>query len=221
MESFLNPTAGESDIGSNECIEQYFPLVYICARRAFPLNIGPFDSDDLAQEACVKLWLIGRKQVIQSPKTYIRRVVQSVKVDMLRKYKTQTYQALPVDEDGELQEGHLIVTQSPELGDPEIILEQDEGFDELLNELLDAMAALHLRQKQASVCTLRERVDDLLGFVDALQAKGIESEWQWPEDKVDHQRLQASYAHARRNIASHMHVEGANGPRSHETPHRY
>jgi hypothetical protein len=83
------------------------------------------------------------------------------------------------------------------------------------------MADLHLRQRQANVCTLREHVDDLLGFVDALQAKGIESEWQWPEDKVDHLRLQASYAHARRNIASHMHVEGANGPRSHETHHRY
>src|SRR5437588_791827 len=155
MENFINPTTGESDIGSNECIEQYFPLVYTYARRAFPLNIGPFDSDDLAQEACVKLWLIARKHIIQSPKTYIRRVVQSVKVDMLRKYKTQTYQALPVDEDGE------------------------------------------------------------------LQARDIESEWQWPEDRVDHQRLQASYAHARRNIASHMHVEGANGPRSHETQHRY
>ncbi|MFL5662123.1 MAG: hypothetical protein ACJ8BW_12345, partial [Ktedonobacteraceae bacterium] len=99
--------------------------------------------------------------------------------------------------------------------------EQDESFDELLNELLDAMADLHLRQRQASVCTLRERGDDLVGFVDALQGRGIESEWQWPEDKVDHQRLQASYAHARRKIASHMHVEGPNGLRRHETQQRY
>ncbi len=212
METFFNPHPAESDIGSNECIEQYFPLVYICARRAFPTNIGPFDSDDLAQEACVKLWLLSRKQIIQSPKAYIRRLVQSVKVDLLRKYKIQGYQALPMDEDGELQEGHLIVTQSLELGDPETILEQDESFDELLEVLLEAVADLHPRQQQASVCTLRDRVDDLLGFVDALQAKSIESELQWPEDRVDHQRLQASYAHARRNIASHMQVKSAYTP---------
>ncbi len=191
METFLNPQSDESDIGSNWCIEQYFPLVYMYARRAFPTNVGPFDSDDLAQETCIKLWLISRKHSIQSPKAYIRWLVQSVKVDMLRKYKIQGYQALPVNEDGELQEGHLLVTQSLELGDPETILEQDESFDELLEVLLEAVADLHPRQQQASVCTLRDRVDDLLGFVDALQAKGIESEVQWPEDKVDHQRLQA------------------------------
>jgi hypothetical protein len=41
MENFLNPTAGESDIGSNECIEQYFLLYIYVPGVRFLLTLVP------------------------------------------------------------------------------------------------------------------------------------------------------------------------------------
>ena len=200
------PSPYDSDPGINQCVEKYFPLILALARMEAPNNIGPVDYEDVAQEAFIKLLLIVDKQPIKSPKAYIRRIVHTVVVDMVRKFKSHQYQALPVDGEGEIQEGCLIVTPSAELDNPETILEEKEAVDELMEELMEVLSDFHPRQMYATVCTLRDRVDDLIQLVDALQENGIDSNLQWPQEKPEKQRLQASYAPAKRKIAQGMNI---------------
>ena len=198
------PSPYDCDLGLNECVEKYFPLILALARKAVPNNIGPVDSDDVAQEAFIKLLLISEKQPIKSHNAYIRRIVHTIVVDSLRKFKPHLYHALPIDEEGEIREGNLIVTQSAELGDPEVIFEQKEAVEELMDELMDVVSELRPRQMHSTICTLKDRVDDLIQFVDALQEKGIDSELQWPLGKTERQRLQASYSPAKRKVAGFL-----------------
>jgi RNA polymerase sigma factor (sigma-70 family) len=200
------PSPYDCDAGLSECVENYYPLLLALARKAVPNNIGPVDYEDIAQDAFLKLWLISQNKSLETPKAYIKRIVHTVVIDMARKYKPNLYQALPTDEDGEVQEGNLIVTPSAELGDPETILEEKEAVGELMEELMEAIADFHPRQMHATVCTLRDRVDDLIQLVDALQENSIDSNLQWPQEKPEKQRLQASYAPAKRKIAQGMNI---------------
>jgi len=196
----------DNDSGIDEMLE-YYEYILAVTWRQVPSNIGPIDSEDVAQEAFMKLWIISQKQPIENPKAYIRRIVHTAVVDMVRKFKPHLYQTLPVDEDGEIQEGNLVVIPSAELGDPETILEEKEAVEELMGELVDVVSELRPRQMHSTICTLKDRVDDLIQLVDALQEKGIESELQWPLGTTERQRLQASYSPAKRKVASYIGVD--------------
>jgi DNA-directed RNA polymerase specialized sigma24 family protein len=200
------PSPYDNDSDIDEMLE-YYEYILAVTWRQVPSNIGPIDSEDVAQEAFMKLWIISQKQPIENPKAYIRRIVHTTVVDMVRKFKPHLYQALPVDEDGEIQEGNLVVIPGAELGDPEAILEEKEAVEELMGELVDVVSELRPRQMHSTICTLKDRVDDLLQFVDALQEKGIESELQWPLGTTERQRLQASYSPAKRKVASFIGVD--------------
>ncbi len=201
-----DPSPYESDSGTGDMLE-YFQYIHVVAQRYVSFSIGPIDSDDVAQEAWIKFWLIYQKQPIESPKAYIRRIVFTVIADFVRKYKPHLFQALSSDEHGELREGHLINAEESELRNPETIVEQQQSLDETMKKLVGAVAELPPRQKQSAVCALKERVDDLLQFVEALQENAIDSELDWPMEKVERQRLQASFSHARRSIAHNMHID--------------
>jgi RNA polymerase sigma factor (sigma-70 family) len=203
--SFLGPSPYDSDPGIDE-VEEYYEYILAVTRRQVPSNIGPIDSEDIAQEAFIKLWGVSCKQSIENPKAYIRRIVHTTVVDTLRKCKLQ-YQAFPVDEDGEIQEGNLVVIPSAELRNPETILEEKETAEERMGGLVSVVSELHPRQRHSAICTLKDRVDDLLQLVDALQEKGIESGMQWPVEATERQRLQASYSPAKRRVASSMGVD--------------
>src|SRR5579859_2857403 len=115
------PSPYDSDLGTHEWVEKYFPLMLALARQAVPAAIGPVDYEDVAQEAFIKLLLIAQKQPIESPKAYIRRVVHTIVVDMARKYKPLHYSVFSTDADGEIQEDNLIDMPGAELDDPESI----------------------------------------------------------------------------------------------------
>ena len=200
------PSPYDNDLGLDEMLE-YYDYILALARRQGPGSIGPIDSDDVAQEAFIKLWTVSQKQPIENPKAYIRRIVHTVEVDLVRKFKPQLYQALPIDEDGEIQEGKLVVTPGTELGDPETILEEKEAVEELMGELVAVVSELRPRQMHSTICTLKDRVDDLIQFTDALRENGIDSELEWPLEKAERQRLQASYSPAKRKLASNMAVD--------------
>jgi DNA-directed RNA polymerase specialized sigma24 family protein len=186
---------------------EHFEYIHALARKAVAGNIGPVDFEDIAQEACIKLWLMSQKQVITSPKTYARKILHTTMVDMVRKYKPNLYQVLPADEEGEVLEGFLMNTEDAEQSNPEIILEQKEALDECMKELMNAVSLLSYCQKWVVVCKLKDRVDDLLQFIGALQEHNIDEELEWPVEKVEKQRLYASYSPARRKVARTMSID--------------
>jgi hypothetical protein len=96
--------------------------------------------------------------------------------------------------------------EDTELNNPETIFEQKESLDETMKKLMEAVTDLPPRQKISTVATLKKRVDDLLQFVTVLQENNIDSESEWPIERVERQRLQASFPHARRSIAHTMNI---------------
>ena len=93
------PSPYESNTITDEMLE-HFQYIRVVAQSYVLTSIGPIDSDDVAQEAWIKFWLICQKQTIASPKAYIRRIVLTVIADNVRKYKPQLYQAFTVFIDG-------------------------------------------------------------------------------------------------------------------------
>jgi DNA-directed RNA polymerase specialized sigma24 family protein len=195
----INPVA-------DNMLEHFQYILYI-AKRYVPSYIGPVDSDDVAQEASIKFWLICQKQTIESPKAYIRTIVYTVVADMVRKYKPQLYQALSTDEHGEILESYLINLEEAEQRNPERILELQESLHETMKKLVGAVTELPPRQQHSAVTTLKERIDDLLLFVDVLQENNINGDLERPIERVERQRLQASFSHAQRHIAHIMNID--------------
>src|ERR1700694_3330174 len=118
------PSPYDSDSGIDDVLE-YFEYIREAAQRLVSGNIGPVDYEDIAQEVSIKLWLISQRQVIASPKTYARKVLRSVMVDMLKKYKPHLSQPLPTNEDNEISEGQLMIMADVEQENPEVIVEQE------------------------------------------------------------------------------------------------
>src|SRR2546421_7058848 len=199
------PLQHDSDPITDEMLE-HFQYIRVVAQSHVLTSIGPIDSDDVAQEACIKFWLICQKQTIASPKAYIRRIVLTVIADSVRKYKSQLYQALTINEHGEIFEDYLTNVDQAERSNPETILVQQESLDESMDKLMGTVTELPPRQQLATVTTLWGRVDDLLQFIGALQENNIDSEVEWPTDRIERQRLQASFPHARRTIAHAMNI---------------
>jgi DNA-directed RNA polymerase specialized sigma24 family protein len=200
------PSMYDSNLITDDMLE-HFQYIRIVAQSHVLTSIGPIDSDDIAQEACLKFWLIYQKQTIASPKAYIRRIVLTVIADNVRKYKPHLYQALSIDEHGEILEGYLTNTDETERSNPETILERQQSLDESMDKLMSAVTELAPRQQLSTVTTLLGRVDDLLQFIGALQENNIASELAWPVERKERQCLQASFSHARRNIAHTMDIQ--------------
>ncbi len=76
-------------------------------------------------------------------------------------------------------------------------------------KVLSVVCELHPRQQHAAVCTLKDRIDNLLPFVEALQEKDIDFDLEWPTEKTERQRLQASYAPVKRKFAQAMSISSA------------
>ncbi len=79
-------------------------------------DILDLEIDDVVAEARAKLWLALRNGPITHINAYIRRIVHSVIIDMMRKHEPT--QPLPVDEDGELDQGDVIATVGQGWHDP-------------------------------------------------------------------------------------------------------
>jgi DNA-directed RNA polymerase specialized sigma24 family protein len=201
-----DPSPHNNNAAADTMLEHFQYILYV-AQRYVQFSIGPIDSDDVAQEACIKFWLICEKQHIDSPRAYIRKIVYTIVADMVRKYKPQLYQTLSIDELGEISEIYLMNLEDTELSKPETIFEQKESLDETMKKLMEAVTDLPPRQKISTVATLKRRVDDLLQFITVLQENNLDSGLEWPIERVERQRLQASFPHARRSIAHTMNIE--------------
>jgi len=204
----LNPSTCD-DI--NEFLERCDRFIVALAREKVPRNIlAPemwnMEIDELAQNVRIKLWLAAREKTIDTPKAYIRQIILHEVVNLVRQYKL--FLQLPLNEDGELILGTLLVTLSREFDDPMRIVEQKEALDELLKKLIDAVLTLPPRQKHVEICSLKEKVDDVIHLLEAFRDREVEvGSVQWPADEADRVRLKASKSPAQRKVAEHMGID--------------
>ena len=200
------PSAYNDDFDVDKMLEDYDAYIVGLARKNVPYNVTSpevldLDIDELAQNTRIKLWIASQKKRITSIKAYIRCIVRTQSVNMVREH--QPVLPLPTDEEGELYHGNLLVTAGKGMQDPLEELEQEETIAEYITKTVDEVLKLPSRQQLSMVCSLKEEVDDLLLIVNAFKDRGVDIETvNCPEEKEEVQRNRASRSVARKKMRS-------------------
>ena len=163
------------------------------------------ETDELVQRVRIKFWHALEDKHIEYPKTYLKRIVNSEFIDLVRRLKPQRTLDLPVDDEGELYQGHMLITPSLGMADPSVEYEEQVTANERLQEAVDAILTLPARQQHAIICDMRDRVDDLDALKKAFKTRKAPIEkWQWPQQKNEKLLLRASLTYARLKVSMHM-----------------
>lgn len=181
-------------------LEQQDPYI-----RKLAYEILRYDEriDDLIQLSRIKLWQAARARPIINLKAYIRCIVKSAYVEIMRQQRTGDQ--LLVSEEGELLSGQILFGLSEEVRDPLEVIEAREALRERLNMLADIIIVLPPRQRRASVCRLKDRLDDPSLLVEACRERDLDIEGEhWPADQTDRHNLEASVAWANQKIKKLM-----------------
>lgn len=186
-------------------VAQAEKIVFRSSNFADPAVLD-LEIDEIVQNVRIKLWKASGERSIESPKAYIRQMVHNEFIDALRRRKRLL--PLPIDEDGELYQGDLLLVKPGEDStDPVDVIEQEEAVAELLKKLIDGVSTLPTIQQRAAICSLKDRVNDSLQLIETFRGRDIEVEpIEWPDDKIDVQRLKASLSAARKKLELYMEV---------------
>jgi RNA polymerase sigma factor (sigma-70 family) len=195
--------------GIEETLLEYDSYIVLQSRRYINQSAGPnavlldLDADELAQMVRIKLWHVLEEREVLYLKPYIRRIVNSEFIDMMRRRKPT--QPLPEDADGEISVGKVIAVANEGITDPAEVIEEQEEAESRMGAIVDAVLELPRRQQHAMICSMQDRVDDPVQLKHALQDRQQDIRaWQWPQKKQDKQLLLASLSYARRNLAASM-----------------
>lgn len=198
------PSAYDSNFEIDRILEDHDAFIISLARKNIPHivtspEVLDLDIDELAQNSRIKLWITSQKYQIINLKAYIRCIVRTQSVNMVREH--QSVLPLPTDEEGELYQGNLLVTPSEGMRDPVEELEQEETITECITNTIDEVLKLPPRQQLSMIYSLKEDLDDLLLLVNAFQDRGVDIEMMnCPEEKEDVQRNRASLSVARKKL---------------------
>ena len=112
------------------------------------LEVLDLETDELVQRVRIKFWHALEDKHIDYPKTYIKRIVNSEFIDMVRRIKPNYTLDLPMDEEGEIYQGHMLITPSAGMADPSVEYEERIEANERMQEIVDAVLTLPARQQQ-------------------------------------------------------------------------
>lgn len=200
-DGFRGPSPFDSDAAVDESPEMLYSVVVTIVNGEHPDPIGPVGCDDMAHEVFMKVWLYQQTRPIYSLKSFVRRVLSNVRVDMQRKFKPSLYQDFPRDESGEVREDLLRPLVASRESDLEQIVIDGEQYAARVKQFVNAVAELPPRQQASTVCTLRNRLDDWQRMTAALEARGVNPDQEWPTDPEEKRCLQASFSPAKLRIA--------------------
>lgn len=198
------PSAYDSDADLNELLEQYDVYIKALAQAKIPRNIVrpemlADEIDELAQNVRIKLWKTLRKRRVSSYRAYIQCIVYTEVIDMIRRHRSML--SLPLNEDGELNQGNLLFAPTEGMQDPGYEFEQAEELDDSLQDISGAIMQLPPRQQYAMICSLKEQLDNVLPVMDALSDQFTDIEAiNWPSEKDEMQRLRTSLSIARKKL---------------------
>lgn len=196
----------DSDSDVNELLERFDMYIVALARTKVPRNIVrpamlADEIEELAQKVRIKLWQTLRKQRVNNPGAYIRCIVHTEVIDMVRRYRSTL--SLPLDEDGELNQGNVIFAPGQAMQDPGYEVEQAEELDDSMQGISEAIIQLPPRQQYAMICSLKEQIDDVLPIMDTLREQLTDIDAiNWPVEKNEMQSLRASLSIARKKLQS-------------------
>ncbi len=197
----------DSDYNINEIDEilrQNDDYIVAMAREKLPRHIASpevldLEIQELAQRSRIKLWKALQHRHIRHIKAYIRCIVHSASVDMVRNYKPDL--PLPLDEEGELYQGNVLVAFSEGMQDPLYELEQKETVAEYIMQVVGVLHSLPPCQRKIMICSLKEQLDDVSTLTQAFKKFEVNIEAvRYPSKKKEVQNLKASLSIARRKL---------------------
>ena len=199
-------TSGGNNIEVNKSLERYYKYILELVRMQVPRSIvSPEELDDeindLAETTLIIFWskLISEHVQIDSPKAYIRSIVRSQCVDLIRQLKRKPTLSLPTDQDGELYQGRVVLIPSDGMQDPALEFEHEE----LIAEVIDDVLRLPHHQQYAMICLLKDEVGDTFPLVEEFAKHGVDiSTIDWPRDPVELHKLKSSLSVARKKLRS-------------------
>jgi DNA-directed RNA polymerase specialized sigma24 family protein len=192
----------------NEILSQNDGYILALAREKVPRNIASpevldLEIHELAQRSRIKLWRMLQTRHITHVKAYIRFIVHSESIDMIRRYKPNL--PLPIDEEGELYQGKVLVELGVGMRDPLFELENKEMAAEYIMHIVDVLRSLPHCQKQVMICSLRDQLDDVLILRMAFKKFEINIDTvRWPSKKKEVNNLKASLSTARKKLRSRL-----------------
>lgn len=216
-------TEYDADASVEELLTQFDPYIialvkHMARRRSNVINsaVADLEIDEIIQQTRIKFWRVLNQRRIENPKAYIRSIVFNLFNDMLRQRKSSL--PLPVDEEGELYAGTVIIAPQDGMVDPANEYEQEEAVATLLARTADAVSSLPPRQQRAMISSLAERVDDVLQLAGAFKKHQVAFVIDWPEDASDKIRLKASLSVARKKLGHYMSIKQSEHDGADEAP---
>jgi DNA-directed RNA polymerase specialized sigma24 family protein len=185
---------------------QIEPRIVALTRRIAYADLSDWDCDEIAQLVRIKLAPVLAEKRIGNLSAYLNITVRHEVYSYLRGRKT--FLPLFMDEDEEACYPAFSGITCQGMDDPQVKIEQEEAFFELLNRMVEAVLTLPAMQRRAVICSLQERVDDLTLLQAAFLRYHVDiSTTVWPDDIYTKQKLQASRSVARRYLARKLNVD--------------
>jgi len=190
---------------SETTLQRFEWYITLCATHVLrthtlrvPPEVADLEKDELIQRTRIKLWRILEKKHIDSPYTYIKRIVYSTFIDMKRQQRAIL--PLPINEEEYQASMTLLLTESTT--DLAESIEQQFEASTRLEEVIQLVLALPTRQRLAMICSLKERVDDVIQLTASFKKHHVNIEpLHWPDEEVEKQALRASLTIARLKLA--------------------
>lgn len=194
----------------NELLERYNPYIIAYVKEQvshYPKIARPavldLEVDELCQLVRIKFWHALEEKEIEYPKAYIKRIVYSEIIDMMR--RLHPVQPLSEDQEGEIYRGKVLVTPGEEMSDPADVIEHYEEATTRIEDVVEAVMKLSQRQRHVMICFLRDHADNLPLLMNAFKKRKADiALWQWPREKEKKQLLLASLSYARHNMTRSM-----------------
>jgi DNA-directed RNA polymerase specialized sigma24 family protein len=201
----ITPTTPSEVINSNHdgILELLDTYILSLARQYVPRSCVPIVDlaiSELAQNTRIKLWLALCREPLTNPRAYVRRVVLTECADMVQRYKP--LRALPMNEDGELEQDHLRPSEEQQWHDPADEFEQQEAMIDCMHEAVETVLALSPRQQQAMLWALQSCDVDTRLLRKVFLERGLDiAAINTPDNAVELQRWRASLSAARKKTS--------------------
>jgi len=207
LENWGGVSEKENDSNIQEILVRFDPYIVMLVRNkaSNSSNIArsevlDLEIDEIIQSVRIQFWQALLKKKIEHHRAYLRSIVSNEFNDIGRRRKTPL--PLPIDEDGELYMGNVLLSESNELADPATAFEKEEELDNLMELTAQVVHDLPPRMKLAMINHLKDQVDNLILLTEAFEKYNVTIKtMKWPDDPVDSKRLKASLSPARHMIS--------------------
>src|SRR5947209_7874286 len=202
--ALANQCGSHNDLDIEKILEDFDGYIRSLVERKVPRALMPRETlnmevDDIVQNVRIKLWQALQRREIINLGAYIRCIIHTECVNMVRGHKPIL--PLPINEEGELYQGKVLVAPGQGMQDPAYEFEYQEALADWMMEIVDAVLALPQQQRHAMLSVLKDWSNDVLPLANALIDRGVDLEAvYWPKEKEELHTLRVSRSIARKKL---------------------